>query len=193
MFLVHATIFQQWTSLLKNSASIEKRTNLARDSWRIMPVIVGESYHPLLNDRASDCWIIGPATFEQLCQGLKNRALTVEHLCQLLLKNFLSDCWRIVLATIEQSCQLVLHIILNSWTIVPVTVEELGQWLLKNYTSGCWRIVPVAVDELWQRLLNNRASWFFLSFKTYFDKILTSFSCKYFNYYWLFQFRIMTK
>ena len=91
----------------------------------------------LMNNRASDCWTIVPATVEQSCQWLlKNHAsdcwtvlpATVEHLCHWLLKNYASDCWRIVITTVEQSCQ----------------------WLLKNCVSDCWRIVPTAVEQLCQ-------------------------------------------
>ena len=133
VFLVHGTILQQWTSLLKNSASIEKRKNLACDCWRIVPATVEESSQWLLNNRASDRWRIIPAIIEELFQWL------------------------------EESCQ---------WLL-----EKLFQWLLMNRANGCWTVVPTV---------------FFL-FLTYFGKILTSFSCKFFNYYWLFQFRVTTE
>ena len=106
VFLVHGTILQQWSSLLKNSASIEKRKicqwllkNYTSDCWRIVPATVDQSCQWLLNNRASDCWIIVPATFEELYQWL--------------LKNYASDCWR----------------------IMPVTVDEWWQWLLNSRAS----------------------------------------------------------
>ena len=68
VFLVHGTILQQWTSLLKNSANIKKRKNLASDRWRIVPVTVGQSFQWLLNNRASDGWRIELLTVEQPCQ-----------------------------------------------------------------------------------------------------------------------------
>ena len=127
VLLLHGTILQQWASLLNNSPSIEKRKNLARDCWRIVPVRVEESCQWLLNNRTSDCWRIMPEWL------LKNRVnhcwrvmlVTVEELWYPLLKNHASDCWRIVLVTAKQSCQ----------------------WLLKYYASDCWRIVPVTVEQ----------------------------------------------
>ena len=116
VFLVHGTILQQWSSLLKNSASIEKR--------KICPW--------LLNNPASDCWRIVPATVDQSCQWLLN--------------NRASDCWTIVPATVEQFCQWLLNIRASDcWTFVPVTVEQSCQWLLNNHASYCWIILPVTV------------------------------------------------
>ena len=99
----------------------------------------------LLNNRASDCWTIVPATVEESYQWLLN--------------NLASDCWTIVPVTVEQSYQWLLNnLASNFWTFAPVTVEESCQWLLKNYTSHCWRIVSVAVEELCQWLLKNCVS-----------------------------------
>ena len=146
VFLVHGTILQQWTSLLKNSASIEKRKNLARDCWIIVPVTVGESYQWLLNNRASTCWKIMP--------------VTVKGSCQPLLINPASDCWIIVPVTVEESCQpLLKNSVSDCWTIVPVTVGQSCQWLLNNRASDCWRIAPVP-EQSCQRLLNIRASYY---------------------------------
>ena len=109
VFLVHGTILQQWASLLKNSASIEKRKNLVRET-------VEQSCQRLLNNhasdsRASDCWTILPVTVEQLCQRL--------------LKNRASDCWTIVPVTVEASSQpLLKNRASHCWRVVPVTVEQ---------------------------------------------------------------------
>ena len=75
-FLVHGTILQQWAPILKNSDKMEKRKNLARNCWTVVPVTVEEqSCQPLVNNRASDCWTMVPATVEESCQPLlKNRA-----------------------------------------------------------------------------------------------------------------------
>ena len=109
VFLVHGTIIQQWTSLLKYSASLEKK-NLGRYCWRIVSVTVEQSCQWLLNNHASDSWTIVPVTAEQSRQRLlKNRAshcwiimpVTVEQSCQWLLNNCASDCWRIMPATVE--------------------------------------------------------------------------------------------
>ena len=193
VFLVHGTILQQWTSLLKNSASIEKR-KLACDCWRIVPLTVEQSCQWLLlnyaidwKNRASHCCAIVPVTVEELCQWL--------------LKNRASNCWRIMLATAEQSFQQLLHITLKCWTIVPVTVEKLCLQLWKNCASDCWRLYA---SDCWKNCVSNcwwivptaieQSCQLFLSlFLTYFGKILTSFSFKYLNYYWLFQFRIVTE
>ena len=72
VFLVHGTILQQWTSLLKNPASIEKIKNLASECWTIVPVTVEELCQWLLNNCANHCWIIVPVTVEQSCQWLLN-------------------------------------------------------------------------------------------------------------------------
>ena len=96
-----------------------------------------------------------PVTFEELCQWLlKNRASNCLKTCQWVLKNYASDYWR----------------------IMPLTVKELCQWLLRNCASDCWRIVPTAVKQSCQLS--------FSLFLTCFGKTLTSFSCKYFNYYY---------
>ena len=65
--------------LLKNFASIEKRkiclwllNNPASDCWRIVPATVDRSCQWLLNNRASDCWTIVPVTVEESCQPLLN-------------------------------------------------------------------------------------------------------------------------
>ena len=55
---------------------------------------------------------------------------------------------------------------------------------MKNCASDCWWSVPTAVEQSCQV--------FFSFFLTYFGKVLTGFLCKYFNYHWLFQFRIKT-
>ena len=114
VFLVHGTILQQWTSLVKNSISTEK--NLARDCWRIVPVTVEQSCQCLLNNHASACWAIMPVTVEESCQWL--------------LKNHASDCWRIVPVAVEESCQ---------WLLInhSVTAEQLCQRLLRNRASHC--------------------------------------------------------
>ena len=146
VFLVHGTILQQWTSLLKNSASIEKRKNLARDCWRIVPATVEKSCQWLLNNRASDCWRIMPVTVEESCQPL--------------LINRASDCWTIVPVTVKQSCQWLLkNHASHCWIIVLATVEQSCQWLLNNRASDRWWIVAVA-EQSCQRLLNIRASYY---------------------------------
>ena len=96
-----------------------------------------------MNNGASDCWRIMPATVAQPYQRLLNNSE--------LLNNHASDCSR----------------------IIPATVQELCQWLLKNCSSDGWRIVPKAVEQLCQ-----------LFFVSFIGKILTSFLCKYFNYYY---------
>ena len=156
--------------------------NRASDCWTIVPATVEQSYQWLLNNPASDCWRIVLATAEESCQWLLN--------------NHASDCWTIVPVTKnvrELSSLTFLQWLLNSLaieysTFVLVTVEELYQRLLKNCPRDCWRIMPVTVEKLCQWLLTNRANgcWtvvpaFFSLFLTYFGKILTSFSCKYFN------------
>ena len=75
----------------------------------------------LLNNRASVCWTIVPATVEQSCQWLLN-------ICA-------SDCWRIMPGMLKNRAS-------DCWTIRPVTVDELYQRLLKNCASDCWRIMP---------------------------------------------------
>ena len=169
VFLVHGTILQQWTSLLKNSDSIEKRKNPVRDCWTIVPV-TAYSYQWLLNNFASDCWTFVPVTIEELCQWL--------------LKNRASVYWTILPATLAHNSELFNNGASDCWRIIPATVEELCQWLLKNCASDCWWSVPTAVEQSCQV--------FFSLFLTYFGKVSTGFSCKYFNYYWLFQFRIKT-
>ena len=89
VFLVHGTILQQWTSLLKNFAIIRKKkpcpwllNNRANDCWTIVPVTIEQSCQWLLNNRASNCWVIVPATIEESCQWLLNNCTT--------------DCWRTV-------------------------------------------------------------------------------------------------
>ena len=114
VFLVPGTTLQQWSSLLKNSASIEKRKNLARDCWRIVPASVEESCQWLLKNYASDYWTIVQAT--------------VEHSCQWLLKNYASGCWGIVPSTVEKSCQWLLkNYASGCWRIVSSTVDESWQ------------------------------------------------------------------
>ena len=72
--------------------------------------------------RASDCWIIVPATVEQSHQWL--------------LKNCATHCWRIVQVIVEEFCQRLLkNYASDCWTVVPVTVEELCQWLLNNHAK----------------------------------------------------------
>ena len=104
-------ILQQWASLLKNSASIEKRKNLTSQCWRIVPVTVQESCRWLLTNHTSDCWLIIPATVEQSYQWLMNNrasdcwrimSVTVKESCRWLLKNHASDCWRIMQVTVEE-------------------------------------------------------------------------------------------
>ena len=99
----------------------------------------------LLNNCASDCWTIVPATVELSCQRLLNYRA--------------SDCWTIVPVTVKQSCQRLLNNLSSDycWTFVPVTFEELCQWLLKNRASDCSKIMPVSIEELYQRLLKNYA------------------------------------
>ena len=87
VFLVHGTILQQWTSLLKNSACIEKRKNLDRECWRIVQVTVEESCQSLLNNCTSGCRRIIPVNVEESCQPL--------------LINHDSDCWKIVPVIVE--------------------------------------------------------------------------------------------
>ena len=148
----------------------------------------------LLKNRATDCWTIMSVTVAELCNWL-------EESCQPLLCNRASNCWRIMLATAEQSFQQLLHITLKCWTIVPVTVEKLCLQLWKNCASDCWRLYA---SDCWKNCVSNcwwivptaieQSCQLFLSlFLTYFGKILTSFSFKYLNYYWLFQFRIVTE
>ena len=159
LFLVYGTILQQCSSLLKNSASIEDRKNLASDCWRIVPATVKESCQWLLKNRGSHCWIIVPVTVEELCQWrLKNRGshcwtsvpVTVQKSGWRLLNNLASDCctsfW-----TVEKSCQwLVWNYNSNCWRIVPA--------LLKNFASDCWTncasdcswIVPTTIEQSWQ-------------------------------------------
>ena len=45
----------------------QKKINLERYCWRIVPVTVEQSCQWLLNDHASDCWTIVPVTVEKLC------------------------------------------------------------------------------------------------------------------------------
>ena len=113
VFPVYGTIIQQWTLLLKNSASIEKRKNLARDCWTIVPVTVEQSCQSLLNNYASDCWTIVPVTNEESYQWLLSNGasdcrtmvpVTVQQSCQPLMKNHASDCWSIMPVTVDRSC-----------------------------------------------------------------------------------------
>ena len=127
VFVVHGTILQQWTLLLKNSVSIEKRKNFAHDCWATVPATVAQSCQWLLNNCASDCWTIAPVTVEQLCQWL--------------LMNRTSHYWRIIPMTVDQSCQWVLN------NRVPATIAQSCQWLLNNRDSDCWRIMPLTVEE----------------------------------------------
>ena len=119
----------------------------------------------LLNNRASDCSRIVPATVQESCQWLWTIVpVTVEELCQWLLKNRASHYWIIMPVTVEQSCQWLLK---NPgrycWGIVPVTVKQSCQWLLNNRASDCRRIVS-ATEQSYQRLLNGWVSSFSLSF-----------------------------
>ena len=59
LFLVHGTILQQWIPLLKNRVSAEKKI-----SW-------------LLNNRASNCWRIVPATVEEFCKRIQKHKMDV--------------------------------------------------------------------------------------------------------------------
>ena len=102
VFLVHGTILQQWTSLLKDSAGIEKRKNFAHDCWRIVPATVEESCQWLSNNGTSNCWRIVLATVEQSCQRLLHIIL---------------NCWTIAPVTVDKLCQ---------WLL-----EELCQWLTR--------------------------------------------------------------
>ena len=103
--------------------------NCASDCWTILPETNEHSCQLLLKNYASDCWRVMLAGNEQFCQRLLHIILncwiivpvtgkefipvTVEELCQWLLKNYGSDCWR----------------------IVPHTVDELCQWLLNSHAS----------------------------------------------------------
>ena len=86
-----------WTSLLKNSASIEKKScpGLLKDCtsncYTIVPVSAEQSCQWLLNNLASDYWTMVPVAVEQWCQWL--------------LKSYTSVCWRIAPVTVEESCQ----------------------------------------------------------------------------------------
>ena len=135
------------------------------DSSRMSITVEEFCQHRKKKNLASDCWAIVPVIVEELCHWL--------------LKNRASHCWIIMSVTVEQSCQQLLNnrasgcwtiIVPVTWSIVPVTVEQ--------FASDCWIVVPV---------------FFFSLFLTYFGKILTRFLSKYFNCYWLFQFRITTK
>ena len=102
VFLVHDTILQQWTSLLKNSAIIGKKplcpwllNNRASDCWAITPVTIEQSCQCLLNNGANNCWTIVPATIEESCQWMLNNCTT--------------NCWRIVSATSGKLCQPLLN------------------------------------------------------------------------------------
>ena len=70
VFLIHDTILQQWTSLLKNIASKEKKScpcllkNCDVNCWTIVPVTVEQSCQCLLNYHSSDSWIIMPVNIE---------------------------------------------------------------------------------------------------------------------------------
>ena len=134
VFVVYGTIFQQRTSLLKNSASIEKRKNYVSNCWKIMPVTIEES--------SSDA--------------------AVEKSCQCLLNNCACDCWAIVPVTVEHSGQWLLNNCASDRrTFVPVTVEQSCKWLLKNRVSGCWIIVPEIAEQSRQQQLNNTFFWCF--------------------------------
>ena len=135
-FLVHDSILQQWSSLLKNSPSIEKKKKSTRDSGRIVPVTDEESCQWLLNNCASDCSIIMPVIDEQSCQWLLN--------------NHVSDCWTIVPLTFNNRAS-------DCWKILPVT-EQSCQWLLNNFASDCWTFVPVIVEQSCQPLLKKHAT-----------------------------------
>ena len=110
-----------------------------------------KSWPLLLNNLASDCWIIVPATIKESCQPLLgNRAshgwaivlVTVEQSCQWLLNNRASHCWRIMPVTVDQSCPWLLNNRASDCrTCLPAIVEHSYQWLLKNYASDCWRII----------------------------------------------------
>ena len=132
-----------WTSLLKNSASIEKRKILGRGCrashcWRFAPVTVEQSCQWLLKNHASHCWKIVPVTVKQACQWLLN--------------NRASDCWIIVPATVEQSCHPLMKIHSSDCWIIEIfsffyAGRILQQWcsLLKNsamyqeYDTDPWR------------------------------------------------------
>ena len=105
---------------------------------------------------------------------------TIEQSCQRLLNNLASDCWTVVLAIVEQSCQRLLKSYARDcWRIVLVTVEQSYQRQLKQMVPVTVKNrVPAAVEQSYQRLLNSRASCFFLLsffFFTYFGEILTGF------------------
>ena len=132
--------------------------------------------------------------------------VTVEELCQWLLKNCASDCWRTVQRLLNNRAS-------DCWTVVPLTVEQLGQYcgrimsvtveelcqrLLNNPASSCWKMVLVTYEKLYQCLLSIRTGackpivptsveqsclCFFLSFLITLTKSLPVFLCKYFDYY----------
>ena len=124
VFLVHGTILQQWTSLLKNSARIKKE--------KILFVTVEESCQPPLSNLGSDCWRIISATVEE-----RIVPAIVEQSCQWLLENCANDCWWIVSTAVEQSCQLFFFLfltyfgkILTSFSITTISASRL---LISNY------------------------------------------------------------
>ena len=123
---------------------------------KIFPVTVEQPcLPPLLNNRASDCWTVVPATNEKSCLWLLiNRTsvcwiivpVTVEQLCQWLLNNRTSDCWTVVPATNEESYQWLL-------TNCARTVEQSCLWLLNNCASDSWIIVSTTPEESYHWLL----------------------------------------
>ena len=169
----------------KNKSSPWLLKNYASDCWRIVPSTVEWSCQWLLNNRSSDFWTIVPGTEESCTDCRTFVPVTIEEFSQWLLKNRASDYWTILPASVAHNSEQLNNRASDCWRVGPVTVEELYEWLLKNCASGCWWIVTTTVEQSCQLI--------FSLFLPYFDKILTSFSCKYFNYYWLFQFRITTK
>ena len=113
VFLVHGTILQQWSSLLKNSVSIEKK---------ILLMTVEQLCQWLLNNHASHCWTIVLETVEQLCQPLLN--------------NHASDSWTIVLVIVEQWCQ-------YCWTIMPVRVQQVNALTIISILKYFSRWAPI--------------------------------------------------
>ena len=100
------------------------------------------------------------------------------------MKNCASDCWTILPATVAHHFERLDNRASDYWRILPAIDEALCQ--------HCWRIMSVTVDESFQRYWT-ACELFFSLFLTYFGKTLPSFSCKYFNYYWLFQSMITTE
>ena len=130
--MVHGTILQRWTSLMKNSASIVKK--------KLLPVTVEQLCKWMMKNSASDGSTITPATVEESCQWLpKIRA---------------SGYWTIVPSTAEQMCQRLLNSRDGCWTVVPAV------FFLSSHSTFQRRIN--VVSTLWinvERTLIRRWKW----------------------------------